>query len=108
MLLRKKGISPKQLRMITGLSRATISRLMAGHMPSNKNLSLIADALDVSPGYLRGNYKIPEWLSEDDILFLVDQKNSIFLQLIRESVERGLTIDDLEKLIQIIINNPEH
>lgn len=105
-LLKKKGLSPTQLRMITGLSRSTISRLMAGHIPSDKNLSLIADALDISPGYLRGNYKIPDWLSEEDVLFLSNRKNSLYLHLIRESVGRGLTLGDFEKLIQIIINTP--
>ncbi|MCL6479886.1 MAG: helix-turn-helix transcriptional regulator, partial [Peptococcaceae bacterium] len=75
-LLNMHGMTSAQLRQVASISRATWSRIMAGHVPSERTLARIANALDVSPGYLHGGYQLPAWLSEEDIMFLAGRKNA--------------------------------
>jgi len=73
-----RGITAGQLVKATGLSRATMSRVMKkgqDHRISKSNLLKIANALDVSLFYLRGDYRVPGHISKDDILFLADLRN---------------------------------
>ncbi len=91
------------LRTAAGISRATWSRIMTGHIPSDRTMARIAEALEVSPGYLRGGYQLPAWLTEDDILTLADRRNVEQLRVVREAGERGVTVEELKKLIEIII-----
>jgi glutaredoxin 2 len=69
-------------------------------------LARFAAALEVSPGYLKGGYTMPAHLSEDDILLFADLRNLPYLKLVREIAERGVTAEELRKLVEIIEKNP--
>jgi hypothetical protein len=65
---------------------------MHGHIPPtppDATLALIAEVLEVSPGYLRGGYQLPAWLTEEDILFLADRRNVELLRVVGDAAERG-------------------
>ncbi|MCL6479873.1 MAG: hypothetical protein K6T65_15995 [Peptococcaceae bacterium] len=79
-----------------------MSRIMAGHIPAPETLSRIAEALEVSPGYLRGGYQLPAWLMEEDIMFLADRQNLPLLWVVREAWERGVTVGELRRLVDIM------
>jgi transcriptional regulator with XRE-family HTH domain len=79
-LLKKRGLTSVQLRAATGLSRATMSRILRGHVPAGATLARIAEVLEVSPEYLRGGYQLPAWLTEEDIMFLASQGNAPLLR----------------------------
>ncbi|MHB8918796.1 MAG: helix-turn-helix domain-containing protein [Desulfocucumaceae bacterium] len=102
-LLKLRSLSSVQLRTATGLSRATLSRIMHGHTPAPATLARIAAVLEVSLGYLKGGYTMPEHLREDDILFLADMRNVPLLRLVREAAEKGINADDFRKLIDIAV-----
>lgn len=106
LLFKKRGMTPGQLTRAAGVSRATMSRIMRDHMPSDETLKRIAAVLEVSPEYLRGGYTLPVHLTEDDILTLADTRNLTFLRLVREAADRGLCPEDLRKLIDIIERHP--
>jgi hypothetical protein len=50
---------------------------------------------------------MPAHLSEDDILFFADLRNIPYLKLVREVAERGVTAEELSKLVEIADKNPE-
>jgi len=75
---------------------------MRGHVPADSTLIRIAEVLEVSPGYLRGGYYLPGWLSEQDIMFFVDRRNVELLQMVREAAIRGVSPEDFKKLLEII------
>jgi len=75
---------------------------MHGLVPSNETLNRIAAVLEVSPGYLRGGYTLPDWLTEEDVLTLADLRNLPYIRLVREAAERGVTEEEMKKLITII------
>lgn len=86
-----------------GMSRATMSRIMSDeHQPNQSTLQKIADELEVSPAFLRGGYVLPAHLTEDDILFLADMRNIEYLKIVSEAARKGLSAEDLRKLIDII------
>lgn len=101
-LIKKRCLTPALLRQVAGLSRATMHRILQGHQPAPKTLARIAEALDVSPGYLRGGYQMPAWLTEEDIMFLADRRNVELLQIVRRAAQGGVAIEDLQKLIEIL------
>lgn len=101
-LLQLRGLTPAQLRAATGISRATMSRIMQRHTPAPATLERIAAVLEVSPGYLRGEYQLPAWLTEEDILFLADMRNLPYIKMVRELAVKGLTAEELRKLLDIL------
>jgi len=107
-LLELRSMTPAQLGHSANLSRSTMSRIMRGHMPSDETLRRIAEALEVSPGYLRGGYRLPAHLTEEDVLTLADRRNIDYLRLVREAAERGLTAGDLHNLMGILLQDFSH
>lgn len=105
-LLKLRGMTPAQLTRAANLFRSTMSRIMRGHIPSEETMNRIAEALEVSPGYLRGGYKLPDWLGEEDILTLADRRNLPYLRLVREAAEKGLTPEDMRYLMEVIETVP--
>lgn len=106
-MLNYRDLTPTYLHHATGLSRATITRIMAGRAPSDRTLTLIADAMEVSPGYLRGDKcQLPAWLTEEDIIFLADRRNVPMLRVFREAAGKGLSSEDFKKLREIIERYP--
>lgn len=106
-LLTIRGMTAGQLARSTGISRATMSRVMKkdhDHRISEGNLLKIANALDVSPLYLRGGYRVPGHISEEDILFLADLRNKRYIKLVSEIARKGITAEDLKILINILIS----
>ncbi|MFZ5596095.1 MAG: helix-turn-helix domain-containing protein [Bacillota bacterium] len=101
LLLKIRSITPTQLGRAAGLSRATMSRIMRGHIPSDQTLARIAEVLEVSPGYLRGEGQLPAHLTEEDVLTLADMRCLPYLRLVRELAERGVAAGELRELIQI-------
>lgn len=101
-LLALRGFTPSHLRTAANISRPTWYRILRGHIPSDRTLSRIAEVLEVSPRYLRGGYRLPAWLSEEDVLFLADRRNVELLQMVREAAGRGLSVDDLRRLFDIL------
>ena len=102
----RRGMTPAQLGRAACLSRPTMSRVMHGHIPSDENLNRISIVLEVSPGYLRGGYVMPEHLTEDDILFFADLRNIPYLKLVKEAAEKGLTPEDFKNIVDIIEKIP--
>ncbi len=105
-LLKLRGLTPAQLGHVAGLSRSTMSRIMHGHIPSDETLNWIAEALEVSPGYLRGGCQLPDWMAEGDDLTLADRRNLPYLRLVREAAEKGLTPEDMRYLMEVIETVP--
>jgi len=71
-------------------------------MPADDTINRIAAVLEVAPGYLKGGYTMPAHLTEDDILFFADFRNVQYIKMVRESAEKGITAEDLRKLIGVI------
>lgn len=107
-LLKRRNLTPSELTKAANLSRATMSRIMRGHMPAEDTLSRIAAVLEVSPGYLKGGYTLPVHLTEEDVLTLADLRNLTFLRMVREAAERGLTAGDLRNLMGILLQDFSH
>lgn len=102
-LLKKREMTHGDLTRAADLSRSTMCRVMkADHVLSEDTILKIANALNVTPGYLRGDYAMPSHLTEDDIAFLVDLRNTPYLKLVKELVDKGLTVQDLQSLIRIL------
>lgn len=101
-ILLLRGMTPAHLRQAAGISPATWSRIMSDKLPADRTIIRIAAALSVSPVYLRGGYHLPKHLTEDDILFFADYENIKYLKMIKECVDKGLSYDDIKKLIDII------
>ena len=104
-LLKMRGMTPAQLSRATGVSKPTISRIMHGRIPCDDTLARIAGALEISTGYLKGGYTMPAHLSEDDIMFFADLRNIPYIKLVREVAEKGVTAEELRKLVEIINKN---
>lgn len=105
-LLKSRGLTTAQLRRAAGISRATMHRILHGQVPADSTLTRIAEVLEVSPGYLRGGYQLPAWLTEEDVLTLADLRNIPLLLLVRETAGRGVTAAELQKIIDLIEKNP--
>ncbi|MFZ5652681.1 MAG: helix-turn-helix domain-containing protein [Bacillota bacterium] len=101
-ILKLRSITPAQLGKAAGISRPTMSRIMRGHIPSGETLARIAEALEVSPGYLRGGYTLPAHLTEEDIMTLADLRCVPYLRLVREMAERGVTVGEMRELMNIM------
>lgn len=103
-LLILRNMKPSQLTKTAGLSRPTMSRIMKGNQRLSEGaLEKIANVLEVTPGYLRGGYTMPSHLTEEDILFLADLRNAPYLELVADVARRGLSVEDLRKLLDILI-----
>lgn len=100
-ILKVRSMTPAKLGRAANISRPSMSRIMRGHIPSGETLARIAEALEVSPGYLRGGYTLPAHLTEEDIMTLADMRCVPYLRLVRELAERGVTAGELRELIQI-------
>lgn len=105
-LLKLRNITPAQLTRTANLSRPTMSRIMHGHVPSDESLNRIAEALEVSSGYLRGGYALPAHLTEEDVLTLADRRNLPYLRLVREAAGKWITPEDLRIIIEVIERHP--
>lgn len=105
-LLKLRNYTSAKLGKAANISRSTMSRIMRDHIPSDDTLIQIATVMEVSPGYLRRDYTLPEWLTEEDILTLADLRNLPYLRFILEAAEKGLTPEDLKNIIKAISYTP--
>lgn len=105
-LLKLRSMTPAQLGRAAGISRTTMSRIIHGHIPSDETLNRIAVVLEVSPGYLRGGYTMPVHLTEEDVLFFADLRNLPYIKLVCEAAEKGVTVEEIRGLVEIILAYP--
>lgn len=111
-LARLRRISLPELRRAAGISRATMSRLMngpEGYAPSEDTIEKIAGVLDVNPLYLKdknvvGPTEIFPYLTEDDLKFFMDLRNLPFIKLTKEMADKGITPEEMKKLVEILLS----
>lgn len=114
-LLKLRKMTLAELRKEAGISRATMSRLMndpKGYMPSDRTVKKIAEVLEINPLYLMDENVVgPEeffpYLTEDDLRFFMDLKNLPFIKLTKEAAEKGITPEDMKKLVDILLSTRE-
>ncbi|MFZ5631971.1 MAG: helix-turn-helix domain-containing protein [Bacillota bacterium] len=114
-LLKLRRMSLADLRREAGVSRATMSRLMnspGGYAPSEDTIKKVAAVLEVNPLYLKdenviGPEEIFPYLTEDDIKFFMDLKNLPFIKLTKEMAEKGISAEDMKKLVDILLATRE-
>lgn len=114
-LLKLRKMTLSDLRKKACISRATMSRLMndpKGYAPSDQTVKKIADVLEVNPLYLKdeniiGPEEIFPYLTEDDLRFFMDLKNLPFIKLTKEVAEKGISPEDMKKLVDILLSTRE-
>lgn len=108
-LLALRKMTANQLGKAAGISRATMSRIMnnENHRLADHTIEKIADILEVSVGYIRGGYVMPPHLTEDDVLFFSDLRNVPYIKLVKGFADRGVSAEDLRKLVDIILSTNE-
>ncbi|MCL6612442.1 MAG: XRE family transcriptional regulator [Peptococcaceae bacterium] len=110
-LIKLRKMTLADLRKAAGISRATMSRLMnspEGYAPSDETINKIAAVLEINPMYFRdedviGPGEIFPYLTEDDLKFFMDLRNLPFIKLTREIAERGISPEDMRKLVDILL-----
>ena len=111
-LTRLRKISLPELRRAAGISRATMSRLMndpEGYVPSEDTIKKIAGVLEVNPLYLKddnvvGPEEIFPYLTDDDLKFFMDLRNLPFIKLTKEMAEKGISPEEMKKLVEILLS----
>lgn len=114
-LVKVRKMTLVQLRRAAGISRATMSRLInnpGGYVPSDDTIRKIAEVLEINPLYLMdenvvGPEDIFPYLTEDDLRFFMDLKNLPFIKLTKEMAQKGISPDDMKKLVEILLTTRE-
>ncbi len=114
-LVKLRKMTLPELRKAAGISRATMSRLMndpEGYFPSEQTIKKIASVLEINPLYLKddnviGPGEIFPYLTEEDIKFFMDLRNLPFIKLTREMAEKGVSPEDMKKLVEILLATRE-
>ncbi len=114
-LTRLRKMTLAELRRAADISRATMSRLIndpKGYTPSDHTVEKIAAVLEVNPLYLKddnviGPEEIFPYLTGDDLKFFMDLKNLPFIKLTKEAAEKGISPEDLKKLVEILLATRE-
>jgi transcriptional regulator with XRE-family HTH domain len=114
-LVKIRNMTLGDLRRAAGLSRATMSRLLnepEGYSPSEETINKIAAVLEINPLYLKdenviGPEEIFPYLTEDDLKFFMDLRNLPFIKLTRQMAEKGISPEDMKKLVDILLSTRE-
>lgn len=114
-LLKLRKMTMADLRKEAGVSRATMSRLMndpKGYAPSDHTIKKIAEVLEINPLYLKdenviGPEEIFPYLTQDDLRFFMDLKNLPFIKLTKEIADKGISPEDMKKLVEILLATRE-
>lgn len=114
-LIKLRNMTLGELRKAAGLSRATMSRLLNepdGYSPSEETIKKIAAVLEINPLYLKdedviGPEEIFPYLTEDDLKFFMDLRNLPFIKLTKQMAEKGISPEDMRKLVDILLSTRE-
>lgn len=114
-LLKLRKMTLSELRRKAGVSRATMSRMMnipQGYSPSEDTIGKVAAVLEVNPLYLKednviGPEEIFPYLTADDIKFFMDLKNLPFIKMTKEMAEKGISPEEMKKLVDILLSTRE-
>ena len=104
LIMEQKAITQAELAKRTGIRQSSISDWLAGkYQPKQDKIAVIADALNISPGWLLG-------YDPDDDQYYIDKEAAEYAEILRTrpgarmlfSAAKDISKEDMEKAVEYI------
>lgn len=104
LIMEQKAITQAELAKRTGIRQSSISDWLAGkYQPKQDKIAVIADALNISPGWLLG-------YDPDDDQYYIDKEAAEYAEMLRTrpgarmlfSAAKDISKEDMEKAVEYI------